>query len=78
MLRGVESKAMHGMDRATERRFCNLIEDLGGGPADGHGRLGAEALNADGPTFDRAAELWYAERQPESEAERHALDRWRL
>ncbi len=74
----MEGKAMQGMSRAEEKRFCDLIEDLGGGPADGHGRLDAEALNADCQTFDRAAEMALGGEPPETAREKAALDRWRM
>jgi hypothetical protein len=69
--------AMAGMDRATERRFCSMLEELGGGPADGQGRLGAEALLCDDAHFEQGGQLWYGEREPETDAERAALERWR-
>jgi hypothetical protein len=71
----MEGKALKGFDRDGEQAFCSLIEDLGGGPADG-GRFGGDALAADAPTFDRAADLIQG-RPPATVRERDALTRYR-
>jgi hypothetical protein len=73
----LDGKAMADMDRATERRFCSFLEALGGRPADGCGTLGAEALLCEEADFERGGALWYGEVEPETDAERDALERWR-
>jgi hypothetical protein len=70
----MEGKAVHGVSDAA---LIQLIEDTGGGTADG-GPWNGDALNADGPSFDRAAELAFGEREPETATERAALGRFKL
>lgn len=68
-----EGKAVKGV---SDLALIGLIEDIGGGTADG-GPWEGDAEHADGPSFDRVCELAFGEREPETDRERSALDRFK-
>jgi hypothetical protein len=69
----LDGKAVRGV---PDSKLIRLIEDLGGGTADG-GPWNGDALNADEASFDAAAELGFGARDPQGETERAALARFK-
>lgn len=71
----IEGKAIAGWPRAKELDFHRLIRQIGGFVPDG--RKPDDVLDFDVAHFERATQLVLGEAEPESDAERGALDTWR-
>jgi hypothetical protein len=73
---GLEGKSVAGMSRERTRSLRRLIEDLGGAAPDGG--YAVDVLDFDDHSFERAMLLIRGEVEPESDAERAALERWKV
>lgn len=70
----IEGKSAAGMSREKTRTLRRVIEDIGGAPPDGG--YAVDVLDFDDYHYERAMLLIRGEVEPESDAERAALERW--
>lgn len=70
----LENKAFAGLAREKRRSLRRFIEDCGGSAADGG--YATDLLDFEPHDVERALELTRGEAEPETDAERAALERW--
>jgi hypothetical protein len=70
----LENKAFAGLAREKRRSLRRFIEDCGGSAADGG--YATDLLDFEPHDVERALELIRGEAEPETDAERAALERW--
>jgi hypothetical protein len=71
-----EGKSIRGWSREQRQAFIDVVKAGGGGTADGRGFRG-DPLHATNAAFARAEQVVRGEREPETAAERVALERFR-